>query len=114
MLADLGAEVLKIELPQGSASRRIPPFEGDRADDVEASLYWAAVALGKRSAIVDFTRREERSRLVELAACADILLESFDPGTMDALGLGWEALHAKNPRLMVSSGARRESSRRGR
>ena len=103
VLADLGAEVLKIEPPEGSPSRRIPPFEGDRADDVEASLYWIAVALGKRSAIVDFTVGEERSRLVELAACADVVLESFDPGTMDALGLGWEDLQTRNPRLIYAS-----------
>ncbi len=103
MLADLGAEVLKIEPPDGSPSRRIPPFEGDRSDDVEASLYWAAVGLGKLSAIVDFTKSDGRSCLIELGECADILLESFDPGTMDALGLGWEALHARNPRLIYAS-----------
>ncbi len=60
VLADLGAEVIKVEPPGGSPSRRVPPFERGRAGDPDGSLYWAAVALGKRSVVLDIRDDDER------------------------------------------------------
>ncbi len=107
MLADLGADVLKIEPPGGVRSRRLAPFD-QRADaprdgDHARSLYWAAVGAGKRSLVLDLERSEDRDRLLALAAEADVLFESFDPGTLDGLGLGEVALRELNPRLVYTS-----------
>ncbi len=104
ILADLGANVTKIEPPGGSAARFIPPFEAGADEQAgESSLYWAAVALGKRSIVVDLTTDEGRAQVRGLATAADILVESFDPGTMTAHGLGYEQLSALNLRLVYIS-----------
>ncbi|MBI5948945.1 MAG: CoA transferase [Chloroflexi bacterium] len=103
LLADLGAEVIKVEPPGGAAARRLPPFDHDREGDPEASLYWAAVALGKRSVVLDVTTPEGRDAVRRLAAGADILVESFAPGRMKDLGLGYEDLAPLNPALIYVS-----------
>jgi crotonobetainyl-CoA:carnitine CoA-transferase CaiB-like acyl-CoA transferase len=100
VLADLGAEVIKVEPPGGVAARRLPPFA---SDDPDVSLYWAAVGLGKRSVVLDLEDREDRARLLALVRDADVLLESFDPGTPAALGLGHAELAAVNPGLVYVS-----------
>ena len=53
MLADLGAEVIKVEPPGGADARRLPPFRNGADDSIEGSLYWAFVGLGKRSVVLD-------------------------------------------------------------
>jgi len=103
VFADLGAEVIKVEPPGGCASRRTPPFVAGMEGDPEGSLYWRAFGLGKRSIVLDLERADDRGRFVELARGADVLLESFAPGAMDALGLGYEALRAVNPSLLYVS-----------
>ncbi len=103
LLADLGAHVLKIEPPEGASARFLPPFEAGREGDPEASLYWAAVALGKQSAVLDLADEAGRSKLRELASTSDILIESFDSGVMVAMGLGYKQLVALNPRLIYVS-----------
>lgn len=100
LLADLGAEVLKIEPPGGTAARTLPPFDGARPTE---SLYWAALGLGKKSVILDIQSAAGKERLLDLVATADILLESSEPGYMDGLGLGYAALQAVNPRLVYVS-----------
>ncbi|MGD9933827.1 MAG: CaiB/BaiF CoA transferase family protein [Dehalococcoidia bacterium] len=100
LLADLGAEVIKVEPPGGTAARAYPPF--DRAHPGE-SLYWASVALGKKSVVLDLETADGRGQLLDLAATADILIESFEPGFMDAVGLGYTVLEAANPRLVYVS-----------
>ena len=74
VLADLGAEVIKVEPPDGARSGRLPPFVGGREGDLDGSLYWAAVALGKRSVVLDLDSAQDRERLRGLAAEADILV----------------------------------------
>ena len=102
VLADLGAEVLKIEPPGGAAARRLPPFEADEKN--KPSLYWSAVALGKLGAMLDIHNiATDRERLRELVKVSDVLIESDDPGVLEALGLGAEALRAINPRLVYAS-----------
>jgi crotonobetainyl-CoA:carnitine CoA-transferase CaiB-like acyl-CoA transferase len=103
LLADLGAEVLKIEPPGGSPSRRLPPFVDGFEGDPEHSLYWASVALGKKSAVLDLETPAGRAGVADLAATADVLVESFDPGVMAARGLGCAELRGRNPRLIYIS-----------
>jgi crotonobetainyl-CoA:carnitine CoA-transferase CaiB-like acyl-CoA transferase len=98
VLADLGADVLKVEPPEGATARRLPPF----ATNGE-SLYWAAVALGKRSAVIDLDDAAGQQRLRELVAEADVLIESFDPGYLSARGLDAAHAAAINSRLIYVS-----------
>lgn len=99
VLAELGAEVIKIEPPQGAAARRLPPFE----DATGESLYWAAVGRGKKSLVLDIYSPAGRERLLALINDADVLIESFDPGVMASLGLGYADLSAANPALIYVS-----------
>jgi crotonobetainyl-CoA:carnitine CoA-transferase CaiB-like acyl-CoA transferase len=103
LLADVGAEVIKIEPPGGHASRRQPPFVDGREGEPDGSLHWAAYGIGKRSLVLDLDAEAGRERLRELASGADVLLESFGPGTLDQLGLGYEQLNAVNPALIYAS-----------
>jgi crotonobetainyl-CoA:carnitine CoA-transferase CaiB-like acyl-CoA transferase len=102
LLADFGAEVLKIEAPGGVDSRRKAPFDGRPGADGR-SLYWAAVGLGKRSAVLDLDTPDGRQKLRELARRADILIESFEPGRMAKWDLDYGALSEINPRLIYVS-----------
>ena len=103
ILADLGAEVIKVEPPEGAAARRLAPFGGESDPAPGTSLYWAALGLGKRSVVLDLTTEAGREQLRTLAASADILIESFAPGYLAGLGLGYEALSAANPGLIYTS-----------
>ena len=103
LLADLGAEVTKVEPPGGVDARRRPPFDESHGPRHGESLYWAALGLGKRSIVLDLDRPADRDALVRLAADADVLVESFDPGTLDALGLGYAALSTAHPGLVYVS-----------
>lgn len=101
VLADLGAEVLKLEPVGGAPARQLPPFaEGTGGGD---SLYWASVARGKQSLVLDVRDHAAHARLHELLAETDILIESFDPGAMAALGLGYTDLGARYPQLIYVS-----------
>ena len=103
VFADLGAEVLKIEPPGGCESRFTPPFAPGGEGDPDGSLFWRAWGLGKRSVVLDLEREADRERLIALARGADVLIESFPPGAMDARGLGPAALRALNPALIYVS-----------
>lgn len=113
VLADLGAEVIKIEAPGGCAARFAPPFrQSPAADsprpeapegDPETSLFWRAFGLGKRSVVLDLQDARDRDRFLALVDTADILIESSTPGEMAALGLGYEDLSARNPMLLYVS-----------
>lgn len=94
MLADLGAEVLKIEPPGGDPMRRF--MAG--ADDI--SPLYLEINAGKCVSVVDLKTQEGRAIFAELAAAADVLLESFRPGVLDRLGFGGERLCEINPRLI--------------
>ena len=107
VLADLGAEVIKIEPPGGCAARFTPPFEAARggapsSGEAERSLFWRAFGLGKRSVVLDIAVEADRARLRELARSADVWIESFAPGTLDAIGLGDAGLRALNPALIYT------------
>src|SRR5262245_1617521 len=77
VLADLRAAVIKLEPAGGAPARRLPPFAADRDGDPEASLYWASVALGKRSVQLDPLDPRQAQPLRELLSAADVFIESF-------------------------------------
>ena len=100
VLADLGADVLKVEPPAGARSRMLPPFAAAAAADAGQSLYWAAVGRGKRSCTLDLDSAQDREALHALLAQADILIECFAPSTARALHLAPEDLAARHPHLV--------------
>jgi crotonobetainyl-CoA:carnitine CoA-transferase CaiB-like acyl-CoA transferase len=97
LLADQGAEVIKIEPPGGDLSRRIGPAKGD------LSAMFIAANRGKRSIMLDFKRKECLAVVHDLARRADVLVENFRPGAMARLGLDYDTLSAANPRLVYAS-----------
>jgi crotonobetainyl-CoA:carnitine CoA-transferase CaiB-like acyl-CoA transferase len=101
-LADLGAEVIKVEAPEGDDTRRWgPPFverEGDRS-----AAYFHACNRGKRSVTADFRTEEGRTRVLELARGADVLIENFKLGGLAKYGLDYKSLRAINPGLIYCS-----------
>jgi crotonobetainyl-CoA:carnitine CoA-transferase CaiB-like acyl-CoA transferase len=103
VLADLGAEVIKVEPPGGCAARFTAPFVDGEQGNPEGSLFWKAWGLGKRSVVLDLESRADRGKLLRLARGADVFVESFTPGTLEALGLGADALCAENPTLVYVS-----------
>ncbi len=98
VLADLGAQVDKVEDPNGGDYiRQMPPFKGD-----ESALF-IALNRNKRSVTLDLKSKEGVAAFLSLVPKDDVLVESFRPGVMDKLGLGWAALEKVNPRLIYCS-----------
>ena len=96
ILADMGAEVIKIEEPgTGDQTRTLPPFTHGE------SPYFLAINRNKQSVCIDLKTQAGRELLLKLAARSDVLLENFRPGVLERLGLGREALMRSNPRLIV-------------
>jgi benzylsuccinate CoA-transferase BbsE subunit len=102
MFADLGADVVKVEPPAGCPTRNIPPFLDDGAV-ADRSCYFLATAAGKRSVTLDLEQAQGREFLARLAEGADFLIESFPLGYLDGLGLSYETLAIRNPRLIYTS-----------
>jgi formyl-CoA transferase len=98
-LGDLGAEIAKVEQPgSGDESRAFgPPFLGGE------SAYFLSVNRNKRGCAIDLKSNAGRDVLLRLAAVADVVIENFRPGTLEKLGLGYEALARTNPRLILCS-----------
>jgi crotonobetainyl-CoA:carnitine CoA-transferase CaiB-like acyl-CoA transferase len=103
VLSDLGAEVILVEPPGGSRSRRVGPFVDGHEDDPEHSLWFWSYNRGKRSVVLDLDTAEGQARLGELAAGADLLVESADAGVMAGRGLAYEDLAEINPALVYTS-----------
>jgi len=101
LLADLGADVIKIEPGTGAFERTWTApgwfLDGDH------SPFFALGNRNARSMVVDLKNPAAMAPLLELIDSADVLIESFRPGTLDRLGLGWETVHARNPRLVYAS-----------
>jgi crotonobetainyl-CoA:carnitine CoA-transferase CaiB-like acyl-CoA transferase len=98
VLADLGADVVKVEHPAGGdALRWLPPLAGRQ------SGAFHALNRNKRSLALDLKAEGGRDAFLRLARGADVVVESFRPGVLARLGLGWERLHAQNPRLVLCS-----------
>jgi crotonobetainyl-CoA:carnitine CoA-transferase CaiB-like acyl-CoA transferase len=102
MFADLGAEVIKVEPPAGCSTRRIPPYLDDVAD-ADHCLYSIAYHAGKKSVTANLASADARALVADLAAHADFLVESHPLGYLDSIGLGYDALAKRNPRLIYTS-----------
>ena len=102
LLADLGADVIQVEPPGGSTARKIGPFYKDETEP-EKSLFWWAYAANKRGITLDLHTAGGRDTLRTLVKDADFLIESYSPGYLDGLGLGYRDLEAINPGLVMVS-----------
>jgi crotonobetainyl-CoA:carnitine CoA-transferase CaiB-like acyl-CoA transferase len=97
LLADLGADVIKVELPgQGDFMRTIGPFDHGH------SLFWAVEGRGKRSITLDLRKPAGQELLKRLVGLADVVVENFQPGTLESWGLGYDALAAVNPAIILT------------
>jgi len=97
LLADLGADVIKIELPgQGDFMRTIGPFVDGY------SLFWAVEGRNRRSVTLDLRKPAGQALFRRLAALADVVVENFQPGTLEQWGLGYETLAALNPGIILT------------
>lgn len=98
ILGDLGADVIKVESPEGDLSRRIPPhFVGDE------SAYFLSTNRNKRSVVLDLKNKDGQETLRNLTDHCDVLIESFRPGVLQRLGLDFEEAATTNPRLVWCS-----------
>ena len=96
-LADHGAEVIKIEPPDGDPTRRIGAADGP------STVYFRNLNRGKKSVVLDLKDARNVERLLALAATADVLVESFRPGVCDRLGVGYAQVRERNPRIVYCS-----------
>jgi CoA:oxalate CoA-transferase len=95
LLGDLGANVIKVEIPgSGDTARYVPPYQGD------VSAYFLNVNRGKQSLTLNLKTVEGKNIFLKLVKEADILVENFRPGTMSRMGIGYETLTRENPRLI--------------
>jgi benzylsuccinate CoA-transferase BbsE subunit len=101
LLADMGADVIKVEPPGGDPARRFGPFYKDILDP-EKSLFWFFYNANKRGVTLNLETEDGREVFREFIKGVDILIESFDPGRMESLGLGYEDLSKLNPRLIMT------------
>ncbi|MAB96557.1 MAG: CoA transferase [Pseudomonadaceae bacterium] len=98
MLADLGAEVIKFEVPEhGDDSRHLGPFKDGE------SVYFGLINRGKRSVEIDFKNSEDRDHFYKLVADADVVVENFRPGVTQRLGIDFDTLKQHNPKLIYAS-----------
>jgi CoA:oxalate CoA-transferase len=97
MLADAGADVIKVEPPEGDVVRQRPPHVGG------VSTYYASMNCGKKSVVLNLQTEDGKRLARELVAKADVVVENFRPGVMKRLGLDYETLSKTNPRLVYAS-----------
>jgi crotonobetainyl-CoA:carnitine CoA-transferase CaiB-like acyl-CoA transferase len=110
LLADLGADVVKIEPPSGDLSRPMAPLPKDcappgssRSSDCDYSGYFASINRNKRSIVLDLKKEEDRDVFLDLVETADAVVENSRAGVMDRLGVGYETLRSRNPRLVYAA-----------
>ncbi|MEL6981234.1 MAG: CoA transferase, partial [Actinomycetota bacterium] len=97
LLSDLGAEVIKVEPPDGDLTRTSRPRQDSMA------VYYIQANVGKRCVSIDLGTEPGRDLFLRMVEGADIVLENYRPGVMDRLGLGYDTLSAVNPRIIVGS-----------
>lgn len=102
ILADLGMDVIKVETPRLDSSRIFSPF-ASASPDSQRSLYWIAYNMNKRSTTLDLENQHDRDIFKKLVKTADFVIESFYPGYLDELGLGYDSLSEINPSIIMTS-----------
>ena len=102
LLAGFGADVVKVEPPDGDPIRYQPPFVNDQVDP-ELSGRHLHMNTGKRSIVLDLDIHSDVEKIKDLVKSFDILIESYSPGYMESLGLGYEQLNAIQPELIMAS-----------
>jgi len=102
LMGDLGADIIKIESPGGDAARKIGPFYHNEPHP-EKSLYWMAFNLNKRGITLNLETSDGRDLFLKLVKTSDFVIESFSPGYMESIGLGYKTLNSINPRIIVAS-----------
>ncbi|GJN65382.1 CaiB/BaiF CoA transferase family protein [Faecalibacterium gallinarum] len=104
MLADMGANVIKIEVPTGGDdTRTYPPFREKNLNGQRESLYFANINRNKKGVTLNLKAPEGKAIFKELVKKADIVVENYRPGVMDKLGLGYDVLKEINPRLIYAA-----------
>ena len=102
LLGDYGADVVKIEPPDGDPSRHVPPFFEDEPGPERSGLF-LFLNTNKRSVVLDLKTDEGRAHLLRLVQDADAVIENFQPGTLDRLGIGYDVLSEVNPMVVLTS-----------
>lgn len=102
ILADLGAEVIKVERPGGDADRNVAPFYRDKPQP-ERSLYWMAYNAGKKGITLNLETARGRDLFMQLASVCDLIVETFPPGYMREFGIGYESVSHVAPHIIVTS-----------
>ena len=102
LLADMGADTIKIEIPGGDPMRRVGPFFHDEPHP-EKSLYWFQFNTSKRGITLDLETIDGRELLKQLVKTADVVVETFPPGHLEEMGLGYSVLKEINPGLVLTS-----------
>ena len=102
LMADLGADVIKVEPPGGETARSVGPFLGDIPDPNRSLSFWH-YNTSKRGVTLDLESNEGRGLFLRLASTADVILETFAPGYLVSFDLGYETLSAANPKLIMCS-----------
>ena len=97
ILGDFGAEIIKVELPEGGDPMR----QWGRLTPAGESLWWSVIARNKKSVTLDVRTSAGRSALLRLISQADVVVENFRPGTLESWGLAYEDLTAQNPGLIM-------------
>jgi crotonobetainyl-CoA:carnitine CoA-transferase CaiB-like acyl-CoA transferase len=110
LLADLGADVIKVEPPAGDMARTVPPWPKDYAPPTSRKQagcdyggYFASINRNKRSVVLDLKKSQDRELFLELADTADAVVENSRVGVMDRLGVGYETLQKRNPRIVYAA-----------
>ena len=110
LLADLGADVIKIEPPHGDGARSVPPLPpdyanaaGDEHGGVDYGGYFASINRNKRSVVLDLKREADKEVLLQLCEQADALVENMRVGVMDKLGVGYDTVKHRNPKLVYAA-----------
>jgi crotonobetainyl-CoA:carnitine CoA-transferase CaiB-like acyl-CoA transferase len=102
LLADLGADVIKVEPPRGDFTRGMPPFPEDPTK-CDYGGYFASINRNKRSIVLNAKDDVDRERIFRLVETADAVVENRRAGVMDRLGVGYETLHERNPRIVYAA-----------
>ena len=104
MLADMGANVIKIEVPKGGDdTRSYPPFRAENLNGERESVYFANINRNKKGITLNLKAPEGKEIFKELVKKADIVVENYRPGVMDKLGLGYDVLKEINPRIIYAA-----------